>query len=251
MPEREAIRLRFLAEPRQVKLDWRFTLFGAPVRVHPSFWLAAFLIHPRAILWENAVWIAVVLVSLLAHEFGHWVVVRRTRGQARFVLHGFGELAVMEPGGSVSNHWKEQVRLHLAGPAANLALAGAAALAAHLSGVPLQADKAFLNVPLLSAGPASYGAVVLGNLLFFNLIWAAVNLLPVFPLDGGRMMRAVLTGFPKAPDAHRHMLVSLGVVAVGAAAAINAMDLTALLFCCAVVSDNLNDLDAATEPVSR
>ncbi|GAF97863.1 unnamed protein product, partial [marine sediment metagenome] len=66
----------FLAEPPPTQADLNFRLFGFNVRVSPWFWLLAVILGaggigggtpPREIL----IWVAVVFVSILVHEFGH------------------------------------------------------------------------------------------------------------------------------------------------------------------------------------
>ncbi len=113
--------------------------------------------------------------SLILHELSHSLVARRYHIPiTQITLFIFGGVAHMdkEPPNATS-----EFRMAIAGPAASLLLSvgfyGAQTLG-HLQGLPL---------PMLA---------VLGYLGFINLVLAVFNLFPAFPLDGGRMFRAML-----------------------------------------------------------
>ncbi|MDH5576325.1 MAG: site-2 protease family protein [Nitrospirota bacterium] len=113
--------------------------------------------------------------SLILHELSHSLVARRYNIPiTQITLFIFGGVAHMdkEPPNATS-----EFRMAIAGPVASLLLSvgfyGAQTLG-HLQGLPL---------PMLA---------VLGYLGFINLVLAVFNLFPAFPLDGGRMFRAML-----------------------------------------------------------
>jgi len=74
---------------------------------------------------------------------------------------------------------RDEFAMAIAGPAASAVIAAAAAVLAVALSVPL------LPVEL-------FGGAILPRLVWFNLLIAAFNLLPAFPLDGGRVLRALL-----------------------------------------------------------
>ena len=69
-----------LFEPPPSPGDVHFRLFGVPVRVHPFFWLTTVLmgLNPKGGTppAELLIWVAVVFVSILVHEFGHVALIR-------------------------------------------------------------------------------------------------------------------------------------------------------------------------------
>lgn len=168
------------AEPERTAYDLNFRLFGFPVRVHPFFWIACLIFggglwhpdHPERLL----VWVGVALVSFLVHELGHAVAFRAFGVGAHVVLYALGGLAV--PWDHVRGRG-QRVVVALAGPAAGFALA--ALVWASNQATPW-ADSNDLASRLYR------------QLMFINITWGVVNLLPVFPLDGGRVSQEVFVG---------------------------------------------------------
>ncbi|MCY3929113.1 MAG: site-2 protease family protein [Acidobacteria bacterium] len=159
-------------------------LFGIRVRVHFTFilllvWMA--VLAPN--LESNAVLLGLVVVGLLAsvvlHELGHALTARRYGIETReIVLTPIGGVARLDgyPQGLA------ELAIAAAGPLVNLALAMVLFFGLLVAGLP----------------PWGAGAVVdlhsaLQWLLFGNLCLFALNLLPAFPLDGGRILRSALS----------------------------------------------------------
>jgi Zn-dependent protease len=157
-------------------LDLRFRLFRFPVTVSPWFWLTAVFLGWGIMQRLGPVflllWVACVFVSILAHELGHGLVYRLYRVESSLALIAFGGLAI--PDGGVSR-WR-QIAVSLAGPGIQLVIVG------------------LLYVSHLSTGWAATNDYTAAAYLFLsgiNLWWAMFNLLPVWPLDGGRVSREV------------------------------------------------------------
>jgi Zn-dependent protease len=156
-----------------------FSLFGVPVRIASSFWIIAILFgmqdvgqssSGKAIL-DAMTWTAIVFVSILLHEFGHATAARAFGAQPSITLHGLGGLTQFEPRGmSRPQRWL----VSFAGPAAGLAFGFAVYMGARWvpPGTPL-------------------GAIVRW-VLWINIGWSLINLLPVLPFDGGQMLSAFL-----------------------------------------------------------
>jgi Zn-dependent protease/CBS domain-containing protein len=176
------------AAPETPVSRWAFqvgTVLGVPIRIHATFLLllvwsgmlaaASSLDVPREIAFVLG-----VFACLLLHELGHAAMARRFGVRTReIVLYPIGGVARLEsmPGG-----WAELL-IALAGPAVNVVLAVTA------SGV-----LASLHVPqgLTSPIPWQHWGLM-QKLLWANILLVAFNMLPAFPMDGGRVLRAILS----------------------------------------------------------
>lgn len=156
----------------------RFTLFGFPVVIHWMFWLNSALMggalgaSSPGQLRSLLAWMVAVLLSILIHELGHALTMRNF-GDRRvgIVLYAFGGLAQ----GSRHLTRREDVMVTAAGPALQI-LAG---LAAGWSITLWRPPSPWLHQML-----DSFTAV--------SLFWALLNLIPIIPLDGGRLCGAML-----------------------------------------------------------
>ena len=78
----------FLIEPQPTAYDLQFRVAGIPVRVHPLFWLMTLILGAQGKPGpELLIWVAVVFVSVLAHELGHACLHRYFGQPARIVLY--------------------------------------------------------------------------------------------------------------------------------------------------------------------
>ena len=157
--------------------DLRFRLFGFPVSVQPPFLLllgvyALFALQRQEPLYAMVSWSVVVFVSILVHELGHAQMARTFRVPVQGIfLHGFGG-HVLHAGGARAG---QSLAISLAGPFSGLALGFATMGLA----------------PFLPPGPIT--STVVGDLIWVNVGWSLVNLLPMMPLDGGNALRAALS----------------------------------------------------------
>jgi membrane-associated protease RseP (regulator of RpoE activity) len=182
-------------------------MFGIDVRVHPLFWLISMMLGWR--LAEQLgyqyllLWVACVFVSILIHELGHVFVGRIFGAYGHIVLYSFGGLAI---GSSDLSHRWQRVAVYFAGPLAGFILLGLVELIIR-----------FIDIPRTPS------ALMLAATLFFlweiNLFWGLMNLLPVWPLDGGQISREVFTWLTP----NNGLRVSLGLsIFVAAAIAVTA-----------------------------
>jgi len=166
-----------------------FTVRGIPIRLDASWFPIALLITwslavqlfpawrpglPRTTYWIMGVVGALGLfASLIVHELAHALIARRHRipieGITLFVFGGVAEMGDEPPSAQA------ELVMAVAGPLASIGLAGAAFAGSALVG-----------------GSRAVAASVLLYLGAVNLLLAAFNLLPAFPLDGGRVLRALL-----------------------------------------------------------
>ncbi len=165
-----------LAEPDRTPYDLTFRLFGFPVRVHPLFWIGALLLGASTLqagVEFLAIWVAVVFVSILVHEMGHALAYRAFGCGSYIVLWIFGGLAIGSPDVRTRN---QKILVSLAGPFAGFVLCGIV-YGTHLA---------------TGWGSIKHGLLVwflCDTLILVNLYWGILNLLPVYPLDGGQVSR--------------------------------------------------------------
>ena len=162
----------------RVELDWSWLLLAVLVtwslatgffpRRHPG-------LAPETYWWMSVVGMAGLVASLLIHELSHCLVARRFRipinGITLFIFGGVAELGDEPPSA------RAEFLMAAAGPAASLALG----LGFH-----------GLSDALVAADAAEPITAVAGYLRLLNLTIGGFNLVPAFPLDGGRMLRALL-----------------------------------------------------------
>jgi Zn-dependent protease len=165
-------------------------IFGIPIKLHTSWFLVAALVtwslagsyfpqeYPgwaTTTYWAvGAVTAVLFFTSVLLHELGHSVVALREKVPVRNItLFIFGGVAQI---GSEPPTAGAEFRIAIMGPLTSLALAG-------LSGL--------LSLGTAGVAPLAASAAYLARI---NLMLAAFNLIPGFPLDGGRVLRAVLWG---------------------------------------------------------
>jgi len=163
---------------------WSFrlaTVAGIPVRVHFTFvllatWIAVAGQEVMGTLWLG--FIAAVTLCVLLHEFGHALAARRLGIRTRDItLNALGGVATLE---SRPNPRQELI-VALAGPLVNIVI-GFALLIGLLTAEP--------NLQMVrTLTPQSF----VTSLMIANFGLAAFNLIPTFPMDGGRILRAALS----------------------------------------------------------
>lgn len=126
-------------------------------------------------IWMGVLGAIGVFASIILHELAHSVVGRRLglriHGITLFVFGGAAEMGE-EPANARTEFW-----MAIAGPVMSVVLAGIFFL---------------LGMALSAAGVPGSLVAVIGYLVGINLILAAFNMVPAFPLDGGRVLRAAL-----------------------------------------------------------
>ena len=171
------------------------TIAGTAVRIHITFllflvwiWAASYVSGGAEAAWGGLLFMVLLFLCVLAHEFGHI-----------FTARAFGVLTpdvTLLPIGGVARleripeePWEEFL-IAVAGPAVNVVIAFAlvAFAGAHLGAQNLAAVESG-NVALVD------------RLAAVNLFLALFNMIPAFPMDGGRVLRALLSirlGFVRA-----------------------------------------------------
>lgn len=166
--------------------------FDVTVRIHILFILyAGFRLYSAGSDWrEEAIFITMLFGIVLLHEFGHCFGARSVGGRAHdILLWPLGGLAFAE---APMTPWAQFVTV-AAGPAVNVVLATGSALV--LFGSTGQFDPRFL-IPFSGAwfwpGTTEVWQLYLTMFLAINLLLFWFNMLPVYPMDGGQLLRAIL-----------------------------------------------------------
>ncbi|MFM1769581.1 MAG: hypothetical protein RJA22_2110 [Verrucomicrobiota bacterium] len=162
-------------------------LFGIDVYVHVTFLILVALIATAHALagggWSaglaSVLFVVTLFACVLLHEFGHALAARHYGIRTSHItLLPIGGIAHLE---RLPRHPLQELWVALAGPLVNLLIAGGLALGLLASG----------HAPSLPALNTTTGPF-LERLIAVNLILVAFNLLPAFPMDGGRVLRALL-----------------------------------------------------------
>ena len=152
-----------------------FTFADVPVMISPWYAALALLIVHQMGTAHGGIWIGALTMSLLVHEFGHALVAKRFRLGPSVLLHGLGGLCRH----SEAESDRHDAMIVAAGPAAGLAFG-------------------LLLIPVAFALPDAdpsarnwvyWAEVLVRDLLLLNIGWSLVNLLPIWPLDGGHLFR--------------------------------------------------------------
>lgn len=160
-----------------MRLSWKLgRVAGIDLFLHPSALLMFFLVSgamPSGL--ETLAFVVALFASIVLHELGHCLMARRygieTSDITLYVIGGVARLQRMPRSAG------PELLIALAGPAVNLAIAVVLFAMIGLA--------SFAGVPSL----------LLSMLLSTNLALAVFNLLPIFPMDGGRVLRALLSGW--------------------------------------------------------
>jgi Zn-dependent protease len=174
-----------------IQFHWTFTLVFIWVLL--SSWEAGYGIDWGMVTWLST-WVGLVFLAVLLHELGHALMARRFHiATERIVLYPLGGGAFLE---RQPQRAGPELLIALAGPLVNLLLALAVAplvwLHPHRPALLQLMFNPSSNIPIVPAEWYDYALVIF---LVLNLILALFNLLPAFPLDGGRMLRAFLSRY--------------------------------------------------------
>ena len=155
-----------------------------------------------------------LMFSILAHEFGHILVGRRFGIQFNSVmLNGLGGLARMS---SPINTAKSEFFMALAGPAVSMLLFGIFALLSVLSNVYVVGSNDTLTTAYNTIDTNLF-TLTLMILASTNLVLGLFNLVPAFPMDGGRVFRSSMWAVSKNFRASTLVAANVGRV-IGIAA---------------------------------
>lgn len=208
-----------LGEPPPAKYDVNFSVFGFPVRIAAFFWLAALILGSNEINFGRTAifsWILAVLVSILIHELGHAFAHRYYGFTSHIVLYHFGGLAIRSGSEWQRSHPKNDVVISLAGPLVQMTVAVVLAMFVMVIGYarpPLGPLSGFF--PLFNGETRSLPPLLntfVQQFQYVSIYWGLLNLLPVYPLDGGQIARNLFLLFG-GQNAIQHSLILSTVTA--------------------------------------
>jgi Zn-dependent protease len=205
-------------------MNLSFRLGSIPVRILPSFFITTVVINlglagtePRKLV----LWMAIVLASVLVHELGHALAGLAFGLQPRIDLHGFGGTTSWAATERLSS--TKHIIISLAGPGMGFVAGALVATFVSVAGPGAR----FVAGALLAAfglAPAfqekSLIEFTYSSLLFVNVGWGVLNLLPMLPLDGGNVMTHALAVVMPGRGERPARLVSLTVAALATAGAL-------------------------------
>jgi len=207
-----------LQQPGESPYDLRFGLFGFSIRISWTFWLVAVVLgydfsqFADMMFFQNSpgrfalllVWVAAMAASILIHELGHAIAFRRYGVESSIVLYYLGGLAIPTATfrgarSSRSIGSREELIIAAAGPAFQIGSAAIVVFIAWTMGYRV------LSLSMMPGPLADLGKLVEGrefeNAMIFALVnfyvwpsvaWGVLNLLPVLPLDGGRIAKSII-----------------------------------------------------------
>ncbi|WP_425046537.1 site-2 protease family protein [Primorskyibacter sp. S87] len=193
-------------------MTWSFSIgriLGSDLRVHVTFFLllawVGFAAYSEAGLpgaIENILFVIALFACVVAHEFGHALMARRYGiATPDITLLPIGGLARLE---RMPENPRREIAVALAGPAVNIVIW---ALLVVVFGAGISVDDLAV---IDSTGPG-----FLQRLAIVNLFLAVFNMIPAFPMDGGRVFRAFLCLWTDRVTATRWAAIAGQVVAFG------------------------------------
>jgi Zn-dependent protease/CBS domain-containing protein len=170
-------------------------IFGVELRIHLTFlfllvfvWLTESASHGATSPGRGLALVGIILGSVVLHELGHALVSMHAGIPAKaIILLPIGGITLLDetqqPVESGTQTWKRDIRIALAGPLVNLVIA-------FVAGSILLAVAPEIQ---LWAKPYVHSNHLPRSLVWVNLGLALFNLLPAYPMDGGRVLRAVFS----------------------------------------------------------
>lgn len=205
--------------PPPTRYDVHFTIARIPVRVHPLFWLMSFFLgFSFGDLAYILLWVAIVFVSILVHELGHALVMRRYGLAPSIVLHALGGVTTAEPflwgvrGVNVIRRPWREILITAAGSLSSFLVAALILLGVLLAGGQVIWARWLFIVPWPSVLLPTRSAFVNSAVhmaLWVNVFWAMLNLAPVYPLDGGQIARHAWSYADPRRGVYRSLWLSL------------------------------------------
>jgi membrane-associated protease RseP (regulator of RpoE activity) len=179
-------------------------MLGSEFRVHPLFWVSCALLGVRYYHDPEGVgvgmfifWMAAAFMCLLLHELGHVAAARLFGGRPRVFLGGLGGRTL---GAEWLSRWRRVVVL-LAGPLVTFLIVGV------LFAFTAMTFPAWIK-------ERGWGDAVANGwyvLTWCNFCWGVLNLLPLWPLDGGQIACATAEGLAGRRGVSLALLVSVAV----------------------------------------
>ncbi len=169
-------------------------LFGIEIRIHFTFffllgfvWVTEAATKDTGVALRGLALVGIIFGSVVLHELGHALVARGAGIPAKgIILLPIGGVTILDETNALPDPvhgWKRDIRIAVAGPLVNLFIAGLSAL------ILLAAIPNFS----LTTRPLLHSSALLRSIVWANLYLGLFNLLPAYPMDGGRVLRALFS----------------------------------------------------------
>ncbi|MGL6225035.1 MAG: site-2 protease family protein [Thermoguttaceae bacterium] len=210
------------SEPPRTQYDWNFKVLGLPVRVHPLFWVIIILLgmpsdtsDMKRWLQQILCWVASAFFVILLHELGHALILSRVFGARTWIVfYGMGGLTAHD------YHYRKrtpnalgEILISIMGPVSGFLLAGFILGLLLALGMNVQFHLVqfanFIPFPLIVIDPESFARtlpflsktllvllyLLINDMIYISVFWGLLNLLPIYPLDGGHIAREMFCLF--------------------------------------------------------
>lgn len=202
---------------------------GIPIRIHFTLVIVFFLItwtlatqfmpHQYPELTSSEYWImggvgaAILFISILLHELAHSIVATRYGLKVRqIVLFIFGGVSDIEEEEQITTDFRKEFKIAVAGPVTSFVLAAIFASVWWVTSL-FQGNSG--NASIMAGGGSNVIITIAEGVFFYsaivNLLLGTFNLIPAFPLDGGRILRAGLVKWKKDYDQATKVSVKIGI----------------------------------------
>lgn len=254
----------FLRDPGRTDYDLNFSVLGIDVRVHPFFFLVSLLFGQNLV--GNAtnitgidvlLGVGIFFVSILVHELGHSLAFRHFGQHSRIVLYWLGGMAIPERGAlsgrHVSLNHKQQIIVSVAGPVAGLLL-GVFAILIGRTIVPDGAMAIFAGfIPVFNPFTEAYAQnqtamSVINGFIIINFILNLLNLLPIYPLDGGQIARAMFSIVDRFNGVRNSLFLSIGTAVICGVLCLQGQEVFLTIFCFYLAWQNYQELNPGFGP---
>lgn len=200
-----------------MKWSWKIArIAGIDIYIHATFFILIYLVGitywneqgTLAAVVSGVGFVLALFLCVVLHEFGHSLTARRYGIQTRNItLLPIGGVASLE---KMPNDPRQEINVAIAGPAVNVVIA-----------LLLYLYLSFRGSPIITAGLDVTSSSFAYRLMIVNLFIAGFNLLPAFPMDGGRVLRATLamrmdhvTATQKAASVGQFLAVGMGLLGI-------------------------------------
>jgi len=200
-----------------MKWSWKIArISGIDIYIHATFLLLIYFVGIS--YWKQqgtllaaisgVAYILALFFCVVLHEFGHSLTARRYGIRTQNItLLPIGGIATLE---KMPDDPRQEINVAIAGPAVNFAIAIILYLYLYISNVQVTTEQS-----AMTEGSLLY------RLMIVNIFLGAFNLLPAFPMDGGRVLRAVLAlrighakATQKAASIGQFLAVGMGLLGV-------------------------------------
>lgn len=223
-----------LGIPAATPFDLNFRLLGIPVRISPWFWVVGvmFNLGSEVPIQFTLIWVGCIFVSILAHEFGHGLTAKAFGYESFIVLHGMGGVCASE---GKRQSFGERLAVLIMGPGAQFLILGGLFFYAYVAWnigpfgdwvlargalgfpyAPRPNDAAYDLFQVQWHKLGDLTRFTFFNLVRINLLWPLINLLPVWPLDGGQITQTLLDRADPVHGPRRTHII--GMITAGAIA---------------------------------